>query len=177
MNKIVKFIDKALSVWCIILAALLTLGVIISVFLRYIFNISFVESEEAITLLFVATTYFGMALGVREKDHIAITYFADKASPWTRKAIRIFIMTIIIIISAVVFRQSLIWIAKVGGIPSPAIHIPYKYFYAMVPISSAIMIFYALVDILAVFYPIAPVERGYATDDEIPGINGGGPAI
>jgi TRAP-type C4-dicarboxylate transport system permease small subunit len=177
MNRIVKFIDKVLSVWCIFLVALLTFGVIVSVVLRYVFNISFVESEEGITLLFVATTYFGMALGVREKDHIAITYFADNAPPRVQTAIRIFIMMLIIIISAVVFRQSLIWIEKVGGIPSPAIHIPYKYFYVMVPISAAIMIFYALVDILAVFLPIEPARRGYETDDEIPGMNGGGPAV
>lgn len=168
MNRIVKFVDKLLSLWCTFLVAALTLGVIVSVFLRYVFNVSFVESEEAITLVFVATTYFGMALGVREKDHIAITYFAEKAPPRLRTVIRIFIMLLITAVMAVVLRQSLVWIAKVGGIPSPAIHIPYKYFYVMVPISSGIMIFYALVDIVSVFVPIDPAEKGYEADDELP---------
>ena len=122
MNRLVKFADRVLSVWCILLMTVLTTGVIASVFLRYVLNLFFVESEEALTLIFVATTYFGMALGVRERDHIAITYFADIAPPRVRTGIRIFIM--VIVISAVVFRQSLIWIAKVGGIPSPSLSEP-----------------------------------------------------
>jgi TRAP-type C4-dicarboxylate transport system permease small subunit len=173
----VKLVDKVLSVWCTALMAVMTVMVIVSVFLRYALNISFVESEEAITLLFVATTYFGMALGVREGDHIAITYFADIAPPRVRTAIRVLIMLIVIAVSAVVFRQSLHWIAKVGGVPSPSIHIPYKYFYAMVPVSSVLMIFYAAVNILSLVVPVPPADKGYEADGEIPAAGNGGPRI
>jgi TRAP-type C4-dicarboxylate transport system permease small subunit len=66
-----------------------------------------------------------------------------------------------------------LWIEKVGGVESPAIHIPYKYFYSIVPISFAIMIFYAIVDIVAIFFPIVPPDKGYESDDEMPKSNDG----
>ncbi|MFH2114997.1 MAG: TRAP transporter small permease subunit [Spirochaetota bacterium] len=85
-----------MALWCILLMAVLTLGVIISVILRYVFNISFGQSKEAITLIFIATSYFGMALGITENDHIAISYFSERLPGGLRKAVQVFVMLVII---------------------------------------------------------------------------------
>jgi TRAP-type C4-dicarboxylate transport system permease small subunit len=166
--------DRVLSILCIILSGGMTLGVIISVFLRYVFNLSFVAYEEAITLTFIATTYFGAALGVREKQHIAVTYLEEISPPRIKTVLRFINILLIIVISAVVIKYGLLWIEKVGGVESPAIHIPYKYFYSIVPISFAIMIFYAIVNMVAIFLPIASPDKGYESDDELPKPNHGG---
>lgn len=171
MNKLIQSVDRLLSILCIILSGGMTLGVIISVFLRYVFNLSFVAYEEGITLTFIATTYFGAALGVREKQHIAIPYLEEISSAQIKTVLRIFNMLLLIVISLVMIKQSLLWIEKVGGVESPATHIPYKYFYSMIPISFTIMIFYAIVDIVAIFFPIAPPYKGYESDDELPKSN------
>ncbi len=168
MNFIVKTVDRFLSIWCLVIMSALTVGVIVSVALRYLFNISFVESEEAITMLFIGTTYFGMALGVRYREHITISYFAEQAPRTVRVLIQVLVMLIIVWVSWTLFRQSLLWIRKVGAVPSPALHIPYVYFYIMVPVSSLIIIFYAFVDILSLFLPIDEPEKGYEADEEIP---------
>jgi TRAP-type transport system small permease protein len=167
MKAFIKAVDRALSLWCILIVSVMTLAVIVSVVLRYLFSISFVQSEEAITMLFVGTTYFGMALGVREKDHIGISWFVEQAPAAVQKAVQALVMAIIIGVSAVMLQQSLLWIRKVGGIPSPAMQVPYRYFYAMVPASSVLMIFYAAVNVLDVFVPVPPADRGYAADEEL----------
>ena len=167
MNALIKLVDRVMAIWCILLVAVLTLGVIVSVILRYVFNISFVQSEEAITLVFIATSYFGMALGIRENDHIAITYFSERLPGGLRKAVQVFVMLVIIGTNLIIFKYSQVWIQRVGAIPSPALQLPWGWFYSMVPVSSVIVIFYALVNIAALFFPVVPAHRGYAADDEV----------
>ncbi|OHD77404.1 MAG: hypothetical protein A3J97_16215 [Spirochaetes bacterium RIFOXYC1_FULL_54_7] len=167
MNALIKLVDRLMALWCILLMAVLTLGVIVSVFFRYALNISFVQSEEAITLIFIATSYFGMALGIRENDHIAISYFSDKLPGRLRKAVQVFVMLVIIGVNWIVFKYSLEWIERVGAVPSPALQMPWGWFYAMVPLTSVIVVFYALVNIAALFLPVLPAHRGYAADDEV----------
>lgn len=167
MNAFIKLVDRVMALWCILLMAVLTFGVILSVILRYVFNISFVQSEEAITLVFIATSYFGMALGIRENDHIAITYFSERLPGCLRKAAQVFVMLVIIGTNLIIYQYSQVWIQRVGAIPSPALQLPWGWFYTMVPVSSVIVIFYALVNIAALFLPVAPAHRGYAADDEV----------
>ena len=85
MKQLILRTDTFLSIFGITLNAILASGVIISVFLRYFFSIAFVQSEELLTMVFVATTFFGSALGLREGDHIAITNFVDNASGRSRR--------------------------------------------------------------------------------------------
>lgn len=70
MENCQKWFEKILTGWCILLMGIMALSVIISVFLRYVLGITFVWAEEAITYFFIATTYFGAILGVKENEHI-----------------------------------------------------------------------------------------------------------
>ncbi|MDA3955625.1 TRAP transporter small permease [Oceanispirochaeta sp.] len=161
MNKFIKTLDRILSVFCFSMMGIMTVGIIMSVFLRYVFNITFVKAEEAITMVFVATTFFGAALGIREYDHINIAYFRDKGGPRVRRYIDVFVNVIIIFVMIFLFKNSLIWIDKVGDVRSPGMQVPTKYLYVMVPISSVLSIFYALVNILKDFMHIDKPEYGY----------------
>lgn len=165
MNKFLKLLDKVLSVYCFSMMGLMTVGVILSVFLRYVFNITFVKGEEAITMVFVATTFFGAALGIREGDHINIAYFSEKANDRIRGYIEILVNLIIIFVMIYLFKNSLIWIDKVGDVKSPGLQIQTKYLYVMVPISCILSIFYALVNILGVFTKIDEPDYGYDRDE------------
>jgi len=89
MNSLIRKVDGLLSLLGKILVGLLASGVIVSVFLRYVFSIAFVWSEELLTMVFVATTFFGAALGLREQEHIAITYFTEKMPAAIRKVLAI----------------------------------------------------------------------------------------
>jgi C4-dicarboxylate transporter DctQ subunit len=159
MNAVIRIVDKILSAFLAACIGLLTFGVIVSVFLRYVFNISFVWAEELMTILFVASTFFGAALGVREKEYIAITGLFDKLPKGLTKAIRIFVFLMTIAVSVVVFNFSMIWIQRVGAVPSAATGLKSGIYYSIVPISFALTIFYSIVNIVSEFVSVAPPAR------------------
>ena len=124
---------------------------------------------------FVATTFFGASLCLRENEHISIAAVSKSASVLRKKVSSILIRLIIIAVCVVVFHYSLLWIAKVGKVPSPATGIPNGLFYLIVPISFGFTIFYALVGVISEFIPIAPpaTKSAFIKADEDTGPEGG----
>jgi TRAP-type C4-dicarboxylate transport system permease small subunit len=167
MKKLVLGTDRFLSTFGIVLNAVLAGGVVISVILRYFFSIAFVESEELLTMVFVATTFFGSALGLREGDHIAITNFVNLAGERSRRVFAIICQVVIIIVSLVMVYYSIRMIAKVGRVPSPATGIKRGWYYAIIPVSFLFTIFYAAVDIAGQFIVIPPPNKGFMDDSEL----------
>ncbi len=161
LNSFIKVIDKVLSILCLTLGFLLFAGVVITVLLRYFFGVTFVTSEAAITFTFIATTYLGIALGIREKDHIDIPFFYEKCGAKTQIALDVVINLIIIAIMYIVYKYSLKWINVVGNTNDPSLHIKMKYFYYMVPVSSVVSIFYCIIEILSKFMRIDKADCGY----------------
>ena len=159
LNSFIKCVDKVMRVLLVTIVGALTCGVIISVFLRYIFHISFAWSEEIISIFFVASTFLGAAFGVREKENIAINLNFDKLSPSISKAIRIIASIVIIIVSLFFFIYSIIWISHVGSIPSVCTGIRCGIYYSIVPISFVITIFYSIINIIAEFVHIDQPEE------------------
>ncbi len=168
MDKVIVFIDRILSLLGKALVGVLALGVIVSVLLRYVFSISFVWSEEILTMVFVATTFFGAALGLREHEHIAITHFVDRLPRPMRRILLVASNAVIIVVAAFVFYYSVRMIQKVGRVPSPATGIIKGVYYSMVPISFLLTIFYAIVDSIGQFKPVVAPMKGYKDDDELP---------
>jgi len=174
MKKLILGIDRFLSVVGIALTAILATGVIISVILRYVFSIAFVQSEELLTMVFVATTFFGAALGLRESEHIAVSNFVSAMPAKPRKVFAVIGQVVIIVVSLVMIYYSYRMIMKVGKVPSPATGIPRGYYYAMIPISFLFTIFYAVVNILKEFIDIPEPVKGYKDDYELDLANAGG---
>lgn len=168
MDKVIVFIDRILSLLGKALVGVLASGVIVSVLLRYVFSISFVWSEEILTMVFVATTFFGAALGLREHEHIAITHFVDRLPRPMRRILLVASNAVIIVVAAFVFYYSVRMIQKVGRVPSPATGIIKGVYYSMVPISFLLTIFYAIVDSIGQFKPVVAPMKGYKDDDELP---------
>ncbi|MFA6732928.1 MAG: TRAP transporter small permease [Sphaerochaeta sp.] len=167
MNSCIKKIDKVLSVISILLVGLLAGGVILAVFLRYFFSLSYGWFEEFLTMLFVFINFLGAAICIREKQHIAITVLIDSFPKKVRTVCTIGIQLVIIVVSVFLAIYSSRWIASVGSTLSPSSGIPFGYFYAIVPISSVISIFYALINILGVFLPIEEAVTGYFSDADL----------
>lgn len=167
MKKLILGIDRFLSVVGIALTAILATGVIISVILRYVFSIAFVQSEELLTMVFVATTFFGAALGLRESEHIAVTNFVSAMPAKPRKVFAVIGQAVIIVVSMGMIYYSYRMIMKVGKVPSPATGIPRGYYYAMIPISFLFTTFYGVVNILKEFIDIPQPVKGYKDDYEL----------
>jgi len=159
MNAFIRIVDKIVSVLLTLCIGVLALGIIVSVFLRYLFHISFAWAEELMTIIFVASTFFGAALGVREKEYIAITGLFNRLPAAVAKTFRILVSIITIAVSAIVFYFSITWIQRVGAVPSPATGIKNGIYYSIVPISFALTIFYAFVNILSEFISVDPPAK------------------
>ena len=167
MNKTIKVLDKVLSVILILFVAFIALGVSGAVIARYFFSYSSTAFEEFLTIAFVETVFFGAALSIREKQHISITYLIEKSD--RRKAIFDIIDSVIVaLINVGMLYYSIIWIQKIGHTVSPASGIMMKFYYIAVPITSAIAVFYCIIEILQHFVKIDDADKGYLTDDVLP---------
>jgi TRAP-type C4-dicarboxylate transport system permease small subunit len=134
--------------FCRILLLLMSLLVIVFVFMRYLFGITFIWAEEAITLLFISTTFFGVVVGMRTHEHINISILVDLFSPSIRKYIDIFTDLVILGVQVFLVRLSLAWISKVGNVLTKGLHIPIRFVYYMMPISSFLIGIYCVVSLV-----------------------------
>lgn len=142
--KIWNVIDKILAGWSILIMALMCILVIASVILRYVFNIAYTWSEELIVFLFIATTYFGSILCVKEKEHIDIPYLREKVSGKLGLVMDIFVCLVNITVQVALAIISIAWVKKTGSSLSPGLRIPYYYIYSLFPVSLFTMAIYTL---------------------------------
>ncbi len=171
MNKFLKILDKVISIILMALAGFLAVGVTVTVVLRYFFGLSFSTLEEFLTMSFIFITLFGSAISVRERQHISISFLADKivGKSEKRKTVSVILVDAsIIFVCAVMFIYSSKWIAKVGHLLSQNSHLPMKVYYIVMPISFALTIIYCIFDILGRFFKIDEADSGYSTDDKLP---------
>ena len=124
------------------------------VFLRYVFSISFVWTEELITFLFLATTYFGLVLGVKYDEHIKIEFLTERYGRVGKAISDIAIALIVIFVQVIVLNASITWIDRVGNVLSPGMRIPNKIIYSMLPISCVLVTLYELLKIRGVVLDI-----------------------
>lgn len=167
MNTIIKGIDRFFSVTLSLMVFVLATGVILTVFMRYFFSISYGWFEEFLTMLFVSITFLGSAVCIREKQHINIGILIDGFSGIAKKISTIFIEVVYIVVSVFLLVYGLKWIEAVGATVSPSSGIPFGWYYSVVPIASVLSIFYACTNIAGVFISIPEPITGYFTDDVI----------
>lgn len=130
------------------LMAFLLMAVTVTVVLRYFFNISFIWAEELILFTFIATTYFGVVMCVKEDEHIAIDFFVNKLPLLGRKVVETLISLIGIVTLLWLAKVSLGWIETVGGTLSSGLKLPYKYVYSWMPFSFTVCAIYEVRKIL-----------------------------
>ena len=157
IGKILNLIDRLITGWCMLLMTAMTLVVILSVFFRYVFSITYVWSEELITMLFIGASFFGCVLAVKEKAHIVVDVFLVKLPPQGLKAASVLISLANVFVQVVLINASMTWIAAAGGSPTPGMRLPSYIFYSFMPITSVLIILYEL---LAVKENLCGGKRG-----------------
>lgn len=126
---------RLLRILCAALMGALALTVILSVFFRYVLGITTVWSEELIAVLFVACTFLGTAMVARDGEHIEIDFLYGVLPPRGAAALRTLVSLVVVAVLAVVFKYSLPWIAVSGSLKTPGLEIPFKWLYALLPLS------------------------------------------
>ncbi len=143
-KKLWNIVDKTLIGGSGVVMALMAILVVVTVILRYVFNITYVWSEEATLYLFVMTTYFGSVVCVKEMEHIDIPYFRDMAPKTAGFIMDIFVgLTSVAIMMGLAFF-SFTWIEKTGSSIIAGINMPYYSIYLIFPISFILMAIYSV---------------------------------
>jgi len=148
MNRMISKFMEYYDYFCRVLLLLMSLLVVTFVFMRYLFGITFIWAEEAITMLFIATTFFGAVLGVKDNEHININFFIDLIPNSYKRYVEIFSDLIILGVQVFMIYLSLDWIDKVGNVLTKGLRLPIRYFYYMMPISCVLIGIYCVFSII-----------------------------
>lgn len=155
-----KVIDKLLVRVSTIIMAIMCSLVVITVILRYVFNLTYVWSEELIILLFICTTYFGSILCVKEKEHIDIPFVRESVSDRVGFVMDIIVCLVNIVIQVSLAYISIGWIVKTGSSVSPGLKIPYYYIYSLFPFGFLSMSVYTIRRLIKIISARIEVKKG-----------------
>lgn len=90
MNVIVNAVTKILESLVVIILGTMACLVFLNVVLRYGFNSSINITEEVSRYLFVWLTFLGAILAFKDNQHVNVTIFTSKLSPFSRKLLSLF---------------------------------------------------------------------------------------
>ncbi len=144
MGKIIRVLDKKSEevAGVIILGSVIFL-IFIGVFMRLVFKIGIPLQEELSRMLYVILIHLGASYGIRDNDHIRITFVYNKFPEKGRVIMRIITDAIwagyqimIIILSIRVFRD----MAEFPGYTG-VMKLPLHWVFAIIPISFTLITF------------------------------------
>lgn len=84
-------VDRAIETFAVSAVALMTIIVTLQVFTRKVFNFVFFWSEEITLLLLIWFSFLGIAIGFRDRLHIAMDAFAKRLSKPFNRALDVLI--------------------------------------------------------------------------------------
>jgi len=136
-----KYFDNLLA----LLLGLIVVIMFAQVLFRYVFNNSLAWSEELIRFLFVWLTFFGGALVIRDKAHIAVEFFIERLPAKFFGYLKIFNL---VFVGAFLVAMTIIgfnWVYYSRGLYSSALGLPVNIaLYGALPLSAVLGIWYSV---------------------------------
>lgn len=146
--KILKFIKDTLDRLLVFvsLTALLAMIVIIiyQVFSRQIFHSTPSWAEELSIILFVWTSFLGIAYGFKAKLHIGVSFLVDLFPKKVQDAMDLFAKVIIIFFGFILTYYGWRFTVLMGGSTMAGTGLQTSYLYAVVPITGVYILLYGI---------------------------------
>jgi len=122
--------------------ALLCVITMANVIVRYFTNISFAFTEEISVWLMVVMTLIGASAAFVKRQHIAITYFADRLAPPARHWVGLMVLVACAVMFALlgVFGVRMAWEDYRYEVTSPALDIPQWLYTVWLPVLSFVVL-------------------------------------
>ncbi|WP_160120643.1 TRAP transporter small permease [Rhodovarius lipocyclicus] len=124
-------------------------AIVIQVVMRYVFLAAPSWSEELAVLMFSWATLGGLALGVREGFHVALTLLPEALPPAPRAALGRVIAAGTAVLCGYLFWSGLRFMDMAGGSYSAAMEYPAELLNIMAPIAGALGAVFAIEHALA----------------------------
>ncbi len=152
MDNLKNAMNRMLECICVCIFAFITIVGTYQIVTRYVFNSPSTVSEELLTYSFTWLALLAAALVFGMKEHMAMTYFADKIKGNNRiiLAVAMEIIVMLFAISVLIFGGISITRLTMTQITA-SLGIPMGYVYAVVPISGIITVIYNILNICGLF--------------------------
>lgn len=122
--------------------ALLCVITMANVIVRYFTNISFAFTEEISVWLMVVMTLIGASAAFVKRQHIAITYFADRLAPPARYGVGLMVLVACAAMFGLlaVFGVRMAWEDYRYEVTSPALDVPQWLYTVWLPVLSFVVL-------------------------------------
>ena len=139
--KVDRIVDKITDFACFVFFFGMVLVGGISVFSRFILNLSITWAEEAIRFLCIWLTWVGASLTVRKDGHVSIDIFVSIIKNDKFRAIYYCISRIVgIVFLSILLPASITLVQRTGNSLAAAIPIKWSYIYLAVPVGIVLML-------------------------------------
>lgn len=161
-EKVLKGVRFILYYFSIGAMAIMLIVIFAQVVSRYFFHYTPEWSEELARFLFVWAVFLGSALIMGEKGHLAVEFLPNllKGRP-AGKILAILINLASYVFIAILFFNGLKMARIMTFQRSPGMNIPMSFIYAVIPLSSILMLLYLIKNTMA-------IVRGSSTPEESP---------
>ncbi len=148
LNNFRKKLDKFVDIIIVILFTIIFSVVLLQIFFRYVLNSPLTWSEELSRYLFIWISFLGWTLATRHNTHIRVEFAINALPTKIRFIIKIISQIIIIFFVGMLAYLGIRMAARSVDVPTITLFFTYAYIYAIVPISSAIILFYTILDFI-----------------------------
>lgn len=148
MEKVTKLLNKCLEVICVALFVFITIIGTYQIVTRYVFNSPSTVSEELLTYSFTWLAVLSAALVFGKRDHMKMSYVADKFTGLKALIIGIASEILVFIFSGAVMVYGGIAITKLTMTQVTAsLGVSMAFIYVVVPISGVLIMIYNVLNI------------------------------
>lgn len=146
-----KRIDRFMEIFLPGLMAILVLDVLWQVISRYVMKMPSSFTDELAGFLLIWVGLFGAAYVAGKDEHLAIDLLLQRSSEQRRRGLRIAIHVCIFFFASTVMVAGGSWLVYTRfmlSVKSAALQIPLGYVYLVLPLSGALICYYAADDLL-----------------------------
>lgn len=136
--------DKSLEWTIVLLFGSFTAVMLIQVASRYLFNFSFVWSDEFIRYTFIWMVLLASGVAIQRKSHLGFDLLVSKLPKKLQLFVNVLNDLLIMVFVSFFFFKSIELMLAAGLTPSPSMHIPMGYVYIILPLSALVMFLYVL---------------------------------
>ena len=151
-NRIRSIYDGIISgIFALIFAFMFFLG-LYQIITRYLLNSPSTWSEELLTYAFVWMVMLGAAFIFGKREHMRMSFLADKVKGVHRRMLESFIELLIVIFTAMVMIAGGTFITNLTmGQVTASLGIPMAYIYVIIPISGVLILVYSIFNLIDIW--------------------------
>jgi len=139
-----RVFDKGLEWTIVLLFGSFTAVMLLQVVSRYLFNYSFIWSDEFVRYTFIWMVLLASGVAIRRKVHLGFDLFVAKLPRKLQVFLNVLNDLLIAVFLVFFFFKSIELLRAAGLTPSPSMHIPMGVVYIVLPLSALVMFIYVL---------------------------------